>query len=297
MNSAVLSLQQKLLSSDCDLEECLRESHLIATKLDLDEFDKRVKLELYGYEADDHVPSYRKVKGQLKALNPYSGWIPTMINDTETERTITEYDLRNSISELQALISKGDNDIVVMIPGENQELLGKMFKTPIPMEFGLHITQAAVISVINKVQNTLLDWTLNLEKAGIAGDSMLFNDSERAAAKEHNSTLNKYYGPTTVINAPTKNMQVANGNQTIEFSYSKASDLIDDISKRIEEESLDEEDKESIQALINTTKDAIDHKKKPAFIKASLSAIKDFLIEAGANITADIIIAKMNGMF
>ena len=41
----------------------------------------------------------------------------------------------------------------------------------------------------------------------------------------------------------------------------------------------------------------INMKKKPGVIKATLIGLKDFLINAGANVAAELIIAKMQGLF
>ena len=55
MSSLVLDLQQEILKSDCDILNALRKAHLIASKLNLIEFDNWIKQELNGYSFDDET--------------------------------------------------------------------------------------------------------------------------------------------------------------------------------------------------------------------------------------------------
>ena len=63
-------------------------AHLIASKLKLHDFDTWVQSELngYSYGDKDKIPNYRKVKGTLKAFNPYRGWISAQCSDDKTEK-------------------------------------------------------------------------------------------------------------------------------------------------------------------------------------------------------------------
>lgn len=68
MSSLVLDLQQEVLNKDCDILNALRKAHLIASKLQLKEFDIWIQHELNGYEncSRDEIPNYRTVKGCFK---------------------------------------------------------------------------------------------------------------------------------------------------------------------------------------------------------------------------------------
>ena len=88
MSSIVIDLQDEILSSDCDIVQILRRAHVIAVKLGLKEFDQWISYELNGYPDQNACPDYRKVRGTLKAFNPYHGWIPAVITDGELETVI-----------------------------------------------------------------------------------------------------------------------------------------------------------------------------------------------------------------
>ena len=103
MSSIVIDLQNEITSSECDVVRILRRAHVIAVKLGLKEFDQWISCELNGYSNQDTCPDYRKVRGVLKAFNPYQGWIPTLIPDAEIEKAICEKRVPNSISEIITL--------------------------------------------------------------------------------------------------------------------------------------------------------------------------------------------------
>ena len=100
MSSIVLDLQREVSSPNCDIVSVLRRSHLIASKLKLTKFDQWITYELNGYPNQEVIPDYRKVKGELKAFNPYRGWIPVIIQDAKTEQLLCENKIPNSISEI-----------------------------------------------------------------------------------------------------------------------------------------------------------------------------------------------------
>src|SRR3712207_2815983 len=105
MEGIVLELQQEILKQDCDVVNILRKAHVIASKLQLNEFDTWILHELNGYPDQNSCPEYRQIRGVLKAFNPYSGngWIETNINNQELEDMICNHRLVNSISEIVSL--------------------------------------------------------------------------------------------------------------------------------------------------------------------------------------------------
>lgn len=58
----------------------------------------------------------------------------------------------------------------------------------------VHVSKTAAADIIEKVKNTLLEWTLELEAKGILGEGMSFNDKEKEIAKTIPQQINNYYG-------------------------------------------------------------------------------------------------------
>lgn len=298
MGSIVLELQNEIVSPNCDIVNVLRKSHLIASKLKLTDFDQWIQYELNGYPDQESCPEYRKIRGSLKAFNPYRGWISTLIQDNEFEKKICEIKLVNSISEIISLCESSENGLISEFSGEQLVFFNKMFDTPLPMRYSLHIPTTAVKDIKEKVKNTILEWTLKLESEGIVGENMVFSEKEKDCAVNIPQTINNYYGNTSVINSPSDNVQIVSGREnTVSFSYDKLKDVVNEVEKSISESDLSKNDIETAAKLLADIKLKIEEKKKPHILKSALVGLKDFLINTGANVAAGIIQAKMQGLF
>ena len=230
MSSVVLDLQNEVTKSKCDIVSVLRRAHLIATKLSLDEFNQWVVNELNGYKSQTEAPEYRSIIGQLKAFNPYQGWIPVMLADAEVEKMICHPKLINSTSEILYLCEESGSSLIVSVPTEVQNTLNEMCDTPLPMQMAVHVSKTAAADIIEKVKNTLLEWTLELEAKGILGEDMSFNDKEKEIAKTIPQQINNYYGAANVINGSPDNLQ-ANAGETVTayYNYEDAKKAVADI--------------------------------------------------------------------
>lgn len=299
MGSIIFELQKEVSSPNCDIVSILRRAHLIASKLHLKEFDSWIMCELNGYSDQKTIPEYRVIRGSIKAQNPYVGWIPVMIPDPEFEKLLCEHKMPNSISELIDLCDKSGNGIIMQYSGEIQERLHRLSDLPVPLQNALHISTSAVIAIIEKVKNTVLEWTIRLEEEGVVGDNMTFSSDERDRAQNVPQTVNYYFGNTNVIAAPAESLQVVAGdNNHIEFLYKKAEDATAELEEGVRKaDELTQEDKEIALEMISDIKDKICQKKKPSIIKFALAALKDFLIQVGATLTAGLVQAKIQGLF
>lgn len=298
MGSIVLELQNEIVSSNCDVVNILRKAHLIASKLKLADFDQWIQHELNGYPDRESCPEYRKVCGSLKAFNPYHGWISTLMQDNELEKMICERKLTDSISEVISLCQSSENVLISEFSGEQFAFFNKMFNSPLPMKYALHIPTTAVKDIEEKVKNTILEWTLKLESEGIVGENMVFSETEKESAVNMPQTVNNYYGNTSVINSPSDNVQIVSGSEnTVTFSYDKVKDVVDAVEKSISESDLSKEDMETATELLADIKLKIEEEKKPNILKSALVGLKDFLINTGANVAAGLIQAKIKGLF
>lgn len=299
MSSIVLDLQQEVLKPDCDILNALRKAHLIASKLKLQEFDMWLQSELngYSYRDQDKIPSYRKVKGTLKAFNPYNGWIAAQCTDDELEKMICEQKLWQPISELQELCQQNaEGTIVLQFPAGQMKAIASMFRTPVPMQFALHISQHLLKSIIELVKNCILEWTIRLESEGILGEGMQFSQEETAMAQKVPQTINNYYG--TVVNGDVQKSQIVSGdNNTVSFSYEQVSELINEVKKAVEDSEIMGEVRETADELIMEVETKIETKKKPAIIKAALNGLKDFLVGTGANVAGALIMQYLQQGF
>ena len=296
MSSIVLDLQAELVSSECDILSSLRKAHIIATKLKLVDFDWWIQKELNGYDSEGETPEYRKVRGTLRAFNPYSGWIPVNIGYQDLEDTICVRKMCDSISVLIGLYNNA-NEVIINFSGETLKALHNLSKSYVKMQYVLFIDKSHIKGIIDSIQDTLLQWTLKLEEEGITGEGLKFSEKEKAIAKAIPQTVNNYYGTTSVINAPISNSQIVSGeNNNTTFNYSLASDSVSEIEVAINSSEMTPENKSTALELTEEIKEKIDNKKKPSIIRSALAGLKDFVVSVGAGAVVAVIEAKMQGL-
>ena len=295
MSSIVLQLQQELISENCDILNALRKAHIIAVKLKLEDFDKWINNELNGYGSKDIVPKYRKIVGTLKVFNPYRGWMPTMIPNSEMERTICNRNIINAISTLLELHANAKSTLQMSFSGEQLQCLNEIFQVPIEMQFALFIDKSLIKGIIEQVKDTLLQWTLTLEEMGIMGEGLKFTEEEKNIAKDIPQTINNYFGTTSVINSPNNSQIVTAENVSIEFDYIEAEKNIAELRNKIKSEDIEESDKNDALEIVDEIGAKIKAKKSPSIIKSALAGLKDFLISVGAGVAVAFIQKTMQG--
>lgn len=288
MAKAVIDLQEDIINNKSDIVSVLRKAHVIASKLDLSDFDNWIQNELNGYTDSKSIPPYREVVGEIKAHNPYRGLIPVLM-PSNIAKILNNMKLNNPISQIYELSKKG-NGGTIELPTETAQILCEEIGTVFPCYF--IFSNHYLVGIIDSVKNTVLEWCIRLEKDGIVGDDLQFNSDEKKKAKRVPQQINNYYGQ--VINGNVESAQVEINYLS---KYEEIDCLIDEIKQSLLKEKIQENGIDEACSLLSDIKEMVQEKKKPNLIKASLLGLKDFLINVGASITANLIIAKIDGMF
>lgn len=193
MAGIVIELEKEALKEDSDIIALLRKAYLVARKLKLKEFEEWVEHELNGYDNSD-VPDYRVFRGELKAWNPYHGWIPVVIENDTGKLTIHE--ARDSIANLKNVYDKsGSGCAIVQFSGAKSAMLSKY--GPFPTKYSLHISVNLLYNIFERVKTIILDWAITLEENGIIGEEMQFSDDEKKIAEDStviNNYINNFFG-------------------------------------------------------------------------------------------------------
>lgn len=290
MGKSVKELQIDIIKNRLDVVSILRKAHLIASKLDLTDFDKWISNELDGYDDSATIPKYRRIVGEIKAKNPYYGFIPVMLS-SEISSELTVKDIYSPMSEIVTLAHE-KGIVSNALPAELSNALCASEPITLPCYFicDTHCFKR----IIDSVKNALFEWCIKLEKDGILGEEFDFSEQEIEKAKEIPQQIN-YYGQ--VINGDVNNSQVISGNSnSLDVTLHCYSTLVDEIHTSLKSEQIDEEKKNEALEILSDIDDSIKQKKKPSFIKSALTGLKDFLIAAGASITATIISSKIIGI-
>lgn len=297
MSSIVLELQQELLQKECDVLQALRKAHVIAVKLKLTEFDSWIQSELNGYKGSaETVPNYRQMKGELKAMNPVRGWIPAVITGKNGHK-FSIVPMYESLSALIDIAQKSQNGyFYYSYPPELSMEICAQAKAPTYMEIAVFISTYRITEAVEQVRNCLLEWTLKLEEKGIIGENMAFNEMESASAKEVPQQVTHYYG--TVIYGNVSGSSIVSGNNnSVTCGAETVANVVKEIRESLETEKISDEDMESALELLDEIAYKLEQGKKPGIIKSSLVGLKDFVLAAGADITAALITAKIQGLF
>lgn len=188
----VLELEREALDEGVDIETLLRKSYLVARKLHFDEFEEWIQNEQNGYEGD--VPEYRNIGGDIKAWNPYRGWIP-MILPAKMADVAKKMPIRNPISSIVDSYKSSNGTIMFTINGEMTDFFNSIgsFKT----KYAFFISKSEFHKIISAVRDKILEWAIMLEENGIVGNGLTLTDEEKRVAKEApiiNNYTNNFYG-------------------------------------------------------------------------------------------------------
>ena len=182
MPSLVHELQNEAIDSRTKVSDLLRKALVVASKLGLEEFEQWIRNELHGY-GDDMPPEYRVVSAELRLFNPYRGYIPVVSSSPAFSETFSKRPLNLPIGELEDLVSKSDDDrsfYFNFTPEFNATLMKALHTDLIPSSI---IERSAVFGILEKVRNSVLEWSLKLEKEGILGEGLSFSEEEKHKAK------------------------------------------------------------------------------------------------------------------
>lgn len=190
MAGLVEEIQAKVLDKSVSTTELLRMVKLAASKLQLNDAIEWVDHELKGYPTRENLPDYRRTAGELKAHNPLRGPIPVN-GDPEMIRKISEQDINEPISKIEALCGDGTGQLMSKVNGE---LTNAILKGTggIYMDLYVHMSAAVFVDIQQQVRNLILDWAVSLEQAGVRGEGMSFSMEEKKAAEAAPSIIHNY---------------------------------------------------------------------------------------------------------
>jgi AbiTii len=187
MSSLVEELQRDSLNANVKVSDLLRKAKAIAVKLDLPELEKWVENELNGYPPDGDFPEYRKVTGQLKGQNPFHGWLPVIIDQPDAAEAFSTRHIFQRVAELESVANSSGSQLTIPLTDEAKLVLMKITRSN--ADFTLFVTKSAVVGILDSVRNSLLEWSLKLEKADVKGEGMSFSSDERKKAHETQAVI------------------------------------------------------------------------------------------------------------
>lgn len=186
MDSLVEQLQADALNPAVPVSTLLRKVKLAAVKLKLPNVEKWVEHELNGYP--DKVPDYRDTIGHPKAFNPYNGWIDIHAPEDLME-TLSQVIIAQPISGLEELLANADSNSFFLPYRAGQiDALNRAFGVSYA-RMAREVSRSQLASVLDRVRTLVLDWALELERQGIMGSGISFDDREKRIAQDRNVNI------------------------------------------------------------------------------------------------------------
>ncbi len=211
MKSIVLDLEQYALLENSDVITLLRKAKVVAHKLKLKEFEEWTNKELNGYESNDKIPAYRSFKGEIKAWNPYHGWIPVVAQGQLD--SLKQLACRESIPELMELTKSESGMITLQFSDRINSLLNKMGNPYLQTKYALMVGVNQVHAIIENTKSTILDWTLKLEDEGILGENLVFTSDEKKTAQTNSAIKNYTFNFFSEVSDAQIQTDTSNSNQ------------------------------------------------------------------------------------
>ena len=191
-------LQADALDPKYPVSDLLRKVKVTAVKLKLPNVDAWVASELNGY--DGPVPKYREMVGVPKALEPRRGnWIE-IVAPADMMEMISVMPLPLPLANIEdLLINAAGPNFVITFPPKVVESLCQLTGVQLGT-MGLHVPRNSYAGVLDRVRTLVLEWALELERQGIMGEGLSFNDEERRRAAAVPINIGSITGPNARLN-------------------------------------------------------------------------------------------------
>ncbi|WP_250463920.1 MULTISPECIES: hypothetical protein [unclassified Caballeronia] len=177
----VLELQCLALNEGTSVLQLVRTAKLVAAKLKLPDAMDWINGELNGYTDLKTLPSYRILRGECRAINPFRGWIPVQFPDAQLDEICTEARIGQSLGSIQPLLNDDRDHALLHYPFEIEQTLQRMFQEQ--TRFAIRLSKGHLAGIFDSVRNLTLNWSLELEQAGVRGENMTFTLTEQKEAR------------------------------------------------------------------------------------------------------------------
>lgn len=292
MNSLVLELQKDALDKNTRVSDILRKAFVVSKKLSIIKIEEWLENELNGYPSNSNIPDYRTVRGQIKVWNPYQGWQPLNFSDPKEAEILTKRKINQSIGELDSIVenSKGGE---LQVPFTQNIINSLMKSMETPLHPVLFISYTEVTKILNVVRNTILNWSLQLEKEGILGEGMSFSKKEKQIADKVTYQITNYIGSM-------QNSQLQQDSSgaiqklNIKININDLLAFIAELNKSINKLNLEKNEKQELITKVDIIgKQANSSKPKEKIIFESLKTLRTILEGVAGNVIAAGLLSKL----
>jgi AbiTii len=178
----ILKLQAEATNPDASVTNLLRMAKIAATKLNLKDALVWIDRELNGYmdlKVED-LPPYRRLTGIPQGYNPVHGWQPIQFPDTKTADIYSQAFIGLALGAIEKSVGESGGSYFFPCSPEEKIAIKKFLNFPVDVR--ISIQRAQLWNIVEQVRNLVLNWALELEKAGVLGKDMHFSEQEKGEA-------------------------------------------------------------------------------------------------------------------
>lgn len=151
--------------------DLLRKAKVIAHRLQLSDQLAWIDLEQRGYRESDPLPLYRFIRAPVYLRDVRTGELTDLFTfQADREIPAQAHLCLDSISKLEALGSQGP--LYVQLPSGHRVYDGLSAKARDQYQVVHQLDASQLHAVVAQVRDKVLDWALELAKAGVEGDEM-----------------------------------------------------------------------------------------------------------------------------
>jgi AbiTii len=187
MTSIIEQIQRDALDRTVRVSDLLRRVKLAATKLGLGAVEDWVEQELNGYN-ESPVPNYRIIHGRPMFQRPLMGAGWELMGGAVDGISVRH--IGQSVASLEELANAPEG-ATIHFPFSDT-LVKKMNESngTVGWSMVLEVDRSAIVSIVDRVRTSVLDWALKMEQAGVLGTEFSFDAVDKAKAQGATTTIN-----------------------------------------------------------------------------------------------------------
>ena len=293
----IRKLQAEAANPDASVTNLLRMAKIAATKLNLKDALVWIDRELNGYmdlKVED-LPPYRRVMGIPQGYNPVHGWRPIQFPDTKTAEVYSQANIGMALGAIENLVGEQSGGGYTFAYGPEEKIaIQRSLNFRVDVRISLQRSQ--LWNIIEQVRNLLLNWSLELEKAGVLGEDMHFSEQEKGDAKP--VTQQFIIQNVGVLGSVTDQASVTNqqtATAEIELDFGQVSDFLTQARTALPQ--LPQKAQEAARPLLETIDGELKAEKpNSSKIRAALGSLRKIGEGIAGNLTAQGIIAMVKAI-
>lgn len=259
MGSLIIDLQKDIFENK-DILSILHKAYSISKELELHDFSNWINSEINGYSNVKNIPDYRYIEYELLYDTDYGrkikltneSIIKNILNNLpkECRKEFIKHPVKLPLPEIIHICEKKPDTINFFI----NDSCGDKIKNNIPNAIKIYkVSQLYQFeSIIDYVKHELTEWTSELKKNNILGESYIFTQEEVENAKTINNII-----------FSNSSIQVGNNIQINNFSYKNEIKVnLNSVKKILVENEIDKEAHDEINKKLTIIEEELE-KEKP----------------------------------